>query len=62
MSATVYDYLLVISYWETRKVRWPLAIFYLGHNLHCHFKADFYRKKMKTLQRKGNSDANRRSR
>lgn len=38
-----YRYWLCISFWEVRKVRGILSIFFIAHNLHCSFRADHYR-------------------
>lgn len=45
---------LCISFWESRKVRGWLALFYFCHNLHCGWRADAYRKQLSTLMNKGN--------
>jgi hypothetical protein len=43
---------LCIGFWETRKIKGFAALFFITHNIFCQFKADFYRAKLRKLERR----------
>lgn len=43
---------LCVSYWEARKVRGLLAVFFPFHNYACQLRADQYRAKIKRAESK----------
>lgn len=42
--------MLAISYWEARKIRGFLSLFFWTHNLACEFKAAMYRDKLRKIK------------
>lgn len=43
LSEDAHRLILAASFWEQRKVRGVMALFALGHNVHCHWRAQHYR-------------------
>lgn len=50
MIGETFKLMLCISYWEARKIRGPMAVFFVWHNLGCSMKANKYRRKLMTYK------------
>lgn len=50
MNPDYLKYIACIQYWRARKVRWPLAVFFIFHNYACQMKIEHYRHKIARLR------------